>query len=100
LVTCDSAEPKSVEDYRTYGIKARGADKGPGSIDYSMKWLQSLKAIIIDPKRCPHTMQEFLEYEYERDKEGNVISGYPDVNNHHIDAVRYATNSIWKKRGQ
>lgn len=100
LVTCDSAEPKSVEDYRTYGIKARGADKGPGSIDYSMKWLQSLKAIIIDPKRCPHTTQEFLEYEYERDKEGNVISGYPDVNNHHIDAVRYATNSIWKKRGQ
>lgn len=100
LVTCDSAEPKSIEDYKTYGIRAKGAEKGPNSVDYSMKWLQSLKSIVIDPKRCPKTMNEFLEYEYERDKEGNIISGYPDINNHHIDAVRYATNSIWKKRGQ
>ena len=100
LVTCDSAEQKSVDDYRTYGISARGAEKGPGSVDYSMKWLASLNKIVIDPNRCPETVKEFVEYEYERDKEGNVITGYPDKNNHSIDAVRYATNSIWKKRGQ
>lgn len=97
---CDSAEPKSIGDYRAYGLLARGAEKGPGSVDYSMKWLQSLVKIVIDNKRCPETAKEFLDYEYERDKEGNVISGYPDKDNHHIDAVRYATNDIWKKRGQ
>lgn len=97
---CDSAEPKSIEDYRAYGLLTRGAEKGPGSVEYSMKWLQSLVKIVIDNKRCPETAREFLDYEYERDKEGNVISGYPDANNHHIDAVRYATNDIWKKRGQ
>lgn len=100
LLTCDSAENKSIEDYKSYGLLARGAIKGPGSVDYSMKWLQSLKAIVIDNVRCPKTAEEFLEYEYERDKEGNVVSGYPDAKNHAIDAVRYATNPIWKKKGQ
>ena len=100
IVTCDSAEPKSVGDYRTYGIPAREAEKGPGSVDYSMKWLASLVKIVIDPVRCPDAAKEFVDYEYERDKEGNVISGYPDKNNHSIDAVRYAMNSVWKRRGQ
>ncbi len=100
LITCDSAEEKSVGDYKAYGLLARGALKGPGSVEYSMKWLQSLVEIVIDNVRCPKTAEEFLEYEYERDKEGNVISGYPDKNNHGIDAVRYATNPIWKKKGQ
>lgn len=100
LITCDSAEKKSVGDYTTYGLLARAADKGPGSREYSYKWLQSLKSIIIDNVRCPVGADEFLNYEYERDKEGNVISGYPDGNDHVIDAVRYAMNSVWKKRGQ
>lgn len=100
LVTCDSSENKSVEDYRAYGLLARGAVKGPGSREYSYKWLQSLKAIVIDNKRCPVAAEEFLNYEYERDKDGNVISGYPDGGDHVIDAVRYATERIWKRRGQ
>lgn len=100
IITCDSAEPKSIGDYKSYGLLARAAEKGPGSVDYSMKWLQSLTEIIIDNVRCPETANEFLNYEYERDKEGNVISGYPDKDNHAIDCVRYATNPIWKRRGQ
>lgn len=100
LIICDSAEMKSIGDYRAFGLLARPAEKGPGSVDYSMKWLQSLNEIVIDNRRCPETAKEFLDYEYERDKEGNVISGYPDKNNHSIDSVRYATNMIWKRRGQ
>ncbi|HHV09983.1 MAG TPA: PBSX family phage terminase large subunit [Clostridiales bacterium] len=99
-ITCDSAEEKSVSDYKDYGLFARGAIKGPGSVDYSMKWLASLAEIVIDNTRTPHTATEFLEYEYERDKEGNIISGYPDKNNHHIDAIRYALEEIWRRRGQ
>ena len=100
IVTCDSAEEKSVDDYRALGIAAQGADKGPGSREYSFKWLQSLNAILIDPVRCPNTYREFAKYEYERDKHGKVVTGYPDGNDHHIDAVRYATNRIWKRRGR
>lgn len=100
LITCDNAEEKSVGDYKSYGLFARPAEKGPGSREYSFKWLQSLREIIIDSVRCPVAAEEFLNYEYERDKDDNVISGYPDGNDHCIDAVRYATNRIWKRRGE
>lgn len=98
VVTCDSAENKSVNDYQSAGLKAQGAIKGPGSVEYSHKWLQSLAAIIIDPKRCPAAWKEFSEYEYDRAKDGSVVTGYPDKNNHHIDAVRYALESVWAQR--
>lgn len=97
-ITCDSAEPKSINDYRDFGLPARGAIKGPGSVEYSMKWLQT-RTIVIDPKRTPNAYEEFSKYEYERDKDGNVISGYPDEYNHLIDACRYATESLWRRRG-
>lgn len=99
-LTADNAEPKSIQDYRNYGLFCRGAEKGPGSVDYSTKWLQSLTQIVIDPVTCPDTAKEFLNYEYERTKDGDIISGYPDRDNHHIDAVRYALEPVWKRRGQ
>lgn len=99
-ITADSAEPKSVSDYKKYGFNCRGAIKGPGSVDYSHKWLQSLAEIIIDSERCPDTYEEFTEYEHERDKDGKVIDGYPDKNNHHIDAVRYGMEPVFRRRGQ
>lgn len=98
-IIADSAEPKSVADYNKLGLRCIGAEKGPGSVDYSMKWLQSLKAIIIDPNRCPDTWDEFSSYEYEHNKDGEIISGYPDRDDHHISAVRYATEHIWKRPG-
>lgn len=97
-IICDSAEPKSVTDYRDFGLPARGAMKGPGSVDYSMKWWQGRK-IVIDPARTPGVSKEFKKYEYDRDKDGNVISGYPDRDNHLIDASRYATERLWQRRG-
>ena len=100
LITADSAEPKSIQDYKSYGLWCKGVHKGPGSVDYMHKWLQQLKAIVIDPVRCPDTYKEFTEYEYERGPNGEIIPGYPDANNHHIDAVRYGMEPVWKRRGQ
>lgn len=100
IIIADSAEPKSIGDFKAYGSNMRGAEKGPGSVIYSMKWLSALVKIVIDPVRCPHTAKEFREYEYEQDKDGNYISAYPDKNNHCIDSVRYGLNNIWKKKGE
>lgn len=100
VVTCDSAENKSIADYRSYGINARGAEKGPDSVRYGMKWLQSLIKIVIDPVRCPETAEEFKKYEYELDKDGNPTSVYPDANNHSIDMTRYAMERVWKRKGK
>ncbi|MCL2391996.1 MAG: phage terminase large subunit [Oscillospiraceae bacterium] len=98
-ITADSAESKSVADFKAWGFNMSGAEKGPGSVDYSIKWLQSLREIIIDTG-CDYTCSEFTSYEYEKNKDGEVLSGYPDKDNHAIDAVRYALESVWKKKGQ
>lgn len=95
---CDSAEPKSVNDFRDAGLPVRGAIKGPGSIEYGFKFLQT-KTLVIDPKRTPNAYKEITEYEYDRDKEGNVISGYPDGNDHAISALRYAYEPLFNRRG-
>lgn len=95
---CDSAEPKSVNDFRDAGLPARGAIKGPGSIEYGFKFLQT-KTLVIDPRRTPNAYKEITEYEYDRDKEGNVISGYPDGNDHAISALRYAYEPLFNRRG-
>ena len=100
LITADSAEPKSVADYNKFGLRCVGATKGPGSVEAGIVWLQSRAKIIIDPRRCKHTAQEFSLYEYERTRDGDIISGYPDRNNHHIDAVRYALERVWRKPGE
>ena len=99
-ITADSAEPKSIADYNKFGLSCVGAQKGPGSVEYSMKWLQQLNRIVIDPRRCPDTAREFTKYEYERTRDGEIISGYPDRDNHHIDAVRYGTEPIYRVPGQ
>ncbi|MBR2852912.1 MAG: PBSX family phage terminase large subunit [Clostridia bacterium] len=96
FTTCDSAEPKSISDYRSLGIQAKEAVKGPNSVDYGMKWLQGRK-IVIDKNRTPKAYEEFSNYEYEQTKAGEWISGYPDRNNHTIDAVRYALERVSSK---
>jgi len=99
LVIADSAEEKSIADFKAYGAYIRGAVKGPDSIRYGIKWLQGLRHIYIDKRRCPHTFREFTQYEYEQDKDGNFVSAYPDADNHSIDAVRYAMEKYANRRG-
>lgn len=100
LITADSAEPKSIGDFQSYGSLMRGAKKGADSVEYSMKWLSGLAKIVIDPKRCPKSAEEFSTYEHPQDKDGNYITGYVDKDNHCIDSVRYATNPIWRRKGE
>ena len=89
VIVADSAEPKSIGDYRQLGLCCRGAKKGQGSVAYGLKWLQSLNAIVIDPAICPETAREFAACRY-------VDGAVPDRDNHHIDAVRYASQVFWR----
>lgn len=99
LVTADSAEQKSIADFKAYGAYIKPAIKGPDSVRYGIKWLQGLNHIYIDKRRCPKTYKEFTHYEYCQDREGNWISDYPDENNHSIDSVRYAMERYCNRRG-
>lgn len=97
-VRADSAEPKSIRELAELGVRIYGARKGPDSVDYGIRWLQSLDEIVIDKRRCPNTYREFVGYEYERNREGQFISAYPDKNNHAIDAVRYGCEDLMPVR--
>jgi PBSX family phage terminase large subunit len=92
LTIADNAEIKSIDFFRSEGYNIRPCVKGAGSVEFGLKWLASRAKIVIDRKRCPETAREFESYEYMKDKDGNFVSGYPDENNHFIDATRYALN--------
>lgn len=96
-ILADAAEPKSIAEMAGFGLRISGARKGPDSIDFGMRWLQNRAHIYIDKRRCPNTYKEFVAYEYERNKDGQFISAYPDVNNHSIDAVRYGLSEIMNR---
>lgn len=81
-LTADNSENKSIGDFKSYGaFWMHPVVKGPGSVNYTMKWLASLSEIVIDTK-CRFSAKEFTSYEYPRNKDGQFVSGYVDANNH------------------
>ncbi|ASS66222.1 PBSX family phage terminase large subunit [Paenibacillus sp. RUD330] len=101
VIKADSAEPKSINEFVQYGLRMYPVKKGPDSVEYGIKFLQDMEAIIIDDIRCPETAREFLTYELDKDVHGNFKAAFPDKNNHSIDAARYALNDDmwdWMKR--
>lgn len=85
---CDAAAPKDIATWRAGGIEAVGASKRVPVAD-GIRWLAKRRRIVIDRKRCPLAYQEFTRYRALEDDEGRFL-GYPDKDNHAIDAVRYA----------
>ena len=96
-VLADAAEPKSIAELNEQGLRVQGARKGRDSVDFGVKWLQDRAHIYIDRRRAPNTFHEFISYEYERNRDGQFISAYPDANNHAIDAVRYALDNVMRR---
>lgn len=99
IITADSEEPRSIDTFNELGLRVIGAKKGPGSVDHGIAFLaDDLDEIIIDPVRCPNAAREFNSYELEKDKNGNFKGGYPDKDNHSIDAVRYGLEGDMTKK--
>ncbi len=89
-VICDSAEPKTIDFLASNNVRAVGAVKGADSINRGIRWLQGYE-IIIDV-RCQNFKNEVEQYHWQEDKFGNAMAKPADVNNHLIDALRYALN--------
>ena len=98
VVWCDSAEPKSITEFRSKGINARAVKKGAGSIEQGINFIKRFK-VIIHP-RCVNTLAEFNAYRYKEDrKTGDVLPEVVDKDNHIIDALRYALESDMAMKG-
>ena len=99
LITADSAEPRSNDELRARGLNIRAAKKGQGSVEFGIRKLCECQRIIIDPVRCPNAAREFAGYRLQSDGNGGFRSGFPDKDNHTIDAVRYALEERFSGRG-
>ncbi len=87
-VTCDSSEPKSIQELRNYKVNAFGAKKGKDSINFGINWIKQ-QTIIVD-KSCINLQNELQQYHWKKDAGGNSLDTPVDKNNHLIDALRYA----------
>lgn len=98
-IICDSASEKPLAELRSEGLRSVvGAMKGHGSVETGIRWLRMRARIVIDPARTPETAREFQRYEHEKNRAGEYVEGYPDRDNHAIDAVRYALNRVWLRK--
>ncbi|MCL5292550.1 MAG: PBSX family phage terminase large subunit [Actinobacteria bacterium] len=104
LTIADSAEPKSIAELKSMGMRIKGAKKGPDSVEFGIKWLQDLEQIVIDSATNPRAAKEFINYALEQDRNGEIKSRFPDKDNHSIDGARYgceddtlAARSQWVK---
>ena len=93
-ITGDSAEPKSIDELKGYGLRIKGAEKGKDSIKNGIQWIQDLE-IIIHP-RCVNFLTEISNYTWDKDKFGTTLNIPIDDFNHLMDAMRYALEKFIK----
>lgn len=93
-IVADSARPETISFMRSHGFpKIMAAVKGPKSLEEGVEWLKSYD-IVVHP-RCQHTIDELTMYSYKKDALTDaVLPVLEDKDNHLIDALRYACESV------
>lgn len=94
--TADSAEPKSNDELKGYGLRIKGAEKGKDSINNGIQWIQDYQ-IIIHP-RCVNFITEITNYTWAKDKFGNKLNEPIGDFNHLMDAMRYGLEKFIRKK--
>ena len=97
VITCDSAEPKSIEELKQLGLRVKAARKGKDSIMNGIQFIQDYR-IHIHP-RCTNFLTEISNYSWEKDKFGKAINVPEDSFNHLMDAFRYGIENFIVNKG-
>lgn len=97
-ITGDSAEPKSIDELKGFGLHITGAAKGKDSINSGIQFIQDFE-IIIHP-RCVNFLTEISNYTWDKDKFGNALNRPIDDFNHLMDAMRYGLEKYINKGGR
>lgn len=95
--TGDSAEPKSIDELKGYGLRIRGAKKGKDSIRNGIQFIQDYE-LVIHP-RCVNFLTEIANYTWDKDRFGNKLNVPIDDFNHLMDAMRYGVEKYISKNG-
>jgi len=95
LTVADSAEPKSIDEIRSYGVKIIGAKKGRDSVAHGIQYLQDQK--ILMTKRSVNLIKEYRNYLWKTDRNGKIINTPEGGFDHLLDSCRYALTSLNKR---
>lgn len=95
LVIADSAEPKSIDEIKGYGVNIVGAEKGKDSVNSGIQLVQDQKISIT--KRSINIIKEYRNYLWETDKNGTVLNVPEHEFSHSMDAGRYAMVALLKQ---
>lgn len=87
LVIADSAEPKSIDEIKSYGINILPAIKGQGSVNQGIQFVQDQKISVT--KRSTNIIREYRNYLWETDKDGKILNQPEHAYSHSMDAIRY-----------
>ena len=87
IVYADSAEPKSIDEIRRYGIQIKGVTKGRDSINYGIDIMQRQDYLVT--KNSQNLIKELRSYAWDTNKTGQRLNKPIDQYNHAIDALRY-----------
>lgn len=98
MVIADSAEPKSIDELKLYGINIYPSMKGQGSVNQGIQFVQGQRIWIT--KRSINGIKEYRNYLWKTDKDGKLTQDPEEVFNHFMDAVRYGLDSYRPKREQ
>lgn len=91
LVMADSAEPKSIDELKLYGLNVLPTNKGPGSINQGIAYVQDQQVSVT--KRSINVIKEYRNYLWKTDKDGKITNEPDGGFDHTMDAVRYAFSS-------
>jgi phage terminase large subunit len=72
LTIADSAEPKSIDEIRSYGINIIGAQKGKDSVAHGIQTVQDQR--ISMTKRSVNIIKEYRNYLWTTDKNGKILN--------------------------
>jgi phage terminase large subunit len=92
LVIADSAEPKSIDEIRRYGISILGAQKGPGSVSQGIQYVQQQRLSVT--KSSLNIIKEYRNYLWATDKDGKILNSPDKSFDHTMDAIRYGMESL------
>lgn len=87
ITVADSAEPKSIDEIKSYGITIVPAEKGKDSILHGIQLIQGLKISVT--RHSQNIWREYNTYMWDRDKDGVWLSRPENGADHSLDAVRY-----------
>lgn len=94
LAIADSAEPKSIDEIRGYGVNITGAEKGKDSVAHGIQLVQDQRISVT--KRSVNLIKEYRNYLWMTDKNGKVLNEPEHIWSHSMDAIRYAITSLIK----